>query len=328
MSRIRRTLAFGLALMVSLAIVGGFFGRDVPFFDSLAHFRAHLAVILFALAVLLLFSRSVLGAIVSAAIAAYAAVTVFAYVVPQPAGTASAPAGRTALTLLQMNLKYDAEAQPAIATIEQVKPDIVTMQEINQRWLDAMNGLNAVYPYRVVCGAGHHGGVAIFSKLAFASPTANCHATDGFVAQRLDLGNGRGLTVASEHLEWPWPHRQGLQMASLGRVLPALEQPDLVSGDFNAVAWSGTVQRFAEATSTRPVHGIGPTWLARELPDVLRPLIGLPIDNILVSKDVEVLAVARQPATASDHLPVLLHFTVAPAQPAAATAATSDKTRP
>ena len=223
LSRFVTNAALGLALIVGAALLCGFFGRNVPFFDSLAQFRAHLAAVLFALALVLLVSRSVSAAVLSAAVAAGAAVSVSAFMVPrladpEPAlSRASAPAGGgRALKLLQMNLRYNAATAPAIETIERLRPDIVTLEEMNRSWVDAIAPLRESYPYTAFCGVGEVvGGVAILSRIPFSQEDAICRAEDGFVARRLDLGDGSGLTVVAEHLVWPWPYRQGRQVARL-----------------------------------------------------------------------------------------------------------------
>ncbi|MCE7029109.1 endonuclease/exonuclease/phosphatase family protein [Jiella avicenniae] len=319
LSRITTSLLLGASLIVAAALVAGFFGRAVPFFDSLAQFRAHLTVALFGLALCLIVLRSVAAATIAAIVAAYAAVSVSPFLVPRPAAEPARPGpdetalvGRGPLKLLQMNLRYDADPVRAVTTIARLDPDVLTLQEINRRWVEALEPLRSGYPYSAFCGVtGAAGGLAILSRIPFAREDAVCRDGDGFLARRLDLGNGAGLTVVSEHLEWPWPFRQGRQVAALGtEVLPKLRMPVLIAGDFNAAPWSATVQRYAEASRTRPATGIGPTWLTGALPDPLRPLVGLPLDNVLASHGVRLLSLTRQEATASDHLPILVAFDV------------------
>ncbi|NDW03863.1 endonuclease/exonuclease/phosphatase family protein [Jiella pacifica] len=319
LSRIAASIIIGVALVAAAALVAGFFGRTVPFFDSLAQFRAHLTVALFVLALLLIVMRSVAAATVATIVAAYAAVSVSPFLMPRPAGEPHrvAPAntalvGRGPLKLLQMNLRFNADPVPAVTTIARLDPDVLTLQEINRRWVEAIEPLRSGYPYAAFCGVGEAvGGVAILSRVPFVQADAACRVDDGFVSRRLDLGNGQELTVVSEHLAWPWPFRQGRQVAALGEeVLPKLQMPLLIAGDFNAAPWSATVQRYAGASRTTPATGIGPTWLPSALPAPLRRLVGLPLDNVLASDGVRLVSVATEPATASDHLPILVTFDV------------------
>jgi endonuclease/exonuclease/phosphatase (EEP) superfamily protein YafD len=127
------------------------------------------------------------------------------------------------------------------------------------------------------------------------------------MARRVALPGG-GVTIASQHLRWPWPYSQWFHIDALAPALAEAGSPLVIGGDFNAVPWSAAVESYAAASGTEAVGGIGPTWLHPSLPGRWRRVVGLPIDNILVSPGVTITAVSRPMATASDHLPVLVAF--------------------
>ena len=58
------------------------------------------------------------------------------------------------------------------------------------------------------------------------------------------------------------------------------------------------------------VAGIGPSWLDRRLPDALRPYAGLPIDQVIAKGDIVILSAKTLEAVGSDHLPVLVEFSL------------------
>lgn len=58
----------------------------------------------------------------------------------------------------------------------------------------------------------------------------------------------------------------------------------------------------------------GPTWLYRQLPEFLR-FAGLPIDRIFARGDVRVHSVETLDSVGSDHLPVMVEFSLEPAEP-------------
>ena len=70
-----------------------------------------------------------------------------------------------------------------------------------------------------------------------------------------------------------------------------------------------------EAAGARIVQGIGPSFMLAALPAVPADLFGLPIDNILASSEIHVVEVRTLAPTSSDHLPVLLRFTIADGAP-------------
>ncbi|MCQ0987184.1 endonuclease/exonuclease/phosphatase family protein [Jiella marina] len=318
-AELARTLVLGLTLLTALAVVCGYFSETVPFFDTLAHFRAHGVAALLVLALALILFKRVAVAVPAAAIAAYAALSVVPFLVPRTS-VADRPSAFEAgapgtLSLLQMNLRFDADPEPALALIDRLDPDILTLQEVDVPWVKALSALEADYPHRALCGAEEAGvsGVAIFSRLPFAEAPALCRPYEGFVARRIMAGPRRPVTIVSEHLEWPWPFGQHRQFVRLRADLARLPAPIVVAGDFNATPWSATVERYADATKTRPVTGIGATWLDRRLFRPALAWVGLPIDNVLVSKGIDVARAERQPSTASDHRPILVRFGV-PAQ--------------
>jgi len=57
----------------------------------------------------------------------------------------------------------------------------------------------------------------------------------------------------------------------------------------------------------------GATWLSRRLPDWFRSF-GLPIDQVFAKGDVEVHSVRTLEDSGSDHRPVLVEFSIKPAE--------------
>ncbi|KQT88265.1 endonuclease/exonuclease/phosphatase family protein [Aurantimonas sp. Leaf443] len=324
----RRGPAFGtlLGALVALAllalasaILAGFFGRAVWAFDSLSHFRAQLSVLALGAGLLVLLPgfrvRPLDAARLPAAAALIAGAAGLYTVLPFYVAAADAgapPLERPVYTLLQMNLRYDAaDKTPALSRIAQLRPDVVTAQEVTPDWRERLETLISAYPYQYYCGTAPQpysvGGTAILSRRPFADETGLCQADDGFAMRRIDF-NGVVASIVSEHLQWPWPHPHWYQIGALQSVLAALPSPVLIGGDFNAAPWSGAVGTYAEAVGTRPVGGLGPTWLHRTLPAALVGPLGLPIDNILASPQIGIVSAATGEATASDHLPVVVRF--------------------
>jgi endonuclease/exonuclease/phosphatase (EEP) superfamily protein YafD len=145
------------------------------------------------------------------------------------------------------------------------------------------------------------------SRHPFSGGDGICAHREGFLSRTVDVG-GVAMTLGAEHLRWPWPFSQWLHIRALAPELGGLEAPIVIGGDFNAVPWSAAVTTFADLSGTRPVPGVGATWLHPALPEGWRAWVGLPIDHVLVSEDVQILSVTRLPPTASDHLPVLVRF--------------------
>ena len=313
--RIARALLLAIGLLAALALAAGFFGDTVPFFDSLAHFRAHLAVLLLATGVALMMAGPVLAGFLAAILGGLGFVTVAPNMLPAPEPPSSAQAA--SYTLLQMNLRWNTQDRAAaIRLVGRLQPDVVTLEEAGEGWQPLLAALDGTYPYRFDCGTTDtFGKLTLLSRRAFVPGDAGiCDADDGFLSRGVSF-NGSPVTIVVQHLRWPWPGRQWQQLARLEDRLAALAAPTLIAGDFNAAPWSAVLQRYAALSGTRIVPHVGPTWLPRPLTGWLAAHAGLPIDNLLVGDGIDVVRVKRPGATGSDHLPVLLTFAVSPGPP-------------
>lgn len=299
------------AAAISIPLVLGFLGALHPAFDSFSHFRIHIAATLaLAGALMLLFRGWRLNGTVALALAVAAVVATLGL----PFGGLGAQAsGETPrYRLLQMNLRFDnPQPEAVLSTIGEVRPDVITLNEISDMWREKLALLEAAYPYRIICPQPSYiGGVGILSRRPFAGEP-RCEDRGAMAVAQVDFG-GETIDVATLHLGWPWPFEQPWQLPHVEPTLAQLGDTAIIAGDLNAVPWSQTARRISQATGARILRGIGPTWLDYALPDALRPLIGLPIDNVLVKGGVIPLSVHTLDEAGSDHLPVLLEFSVPP----------------
>lgn len=308
-------LVFAATTLVSIPLVLGLFGDIHPAFDSFGHFRAHLALAVAAgglmLAATTYWKQGLLAMALGAA-ALWTTLPAFPIGGPPGAAASEADSGQAVYRLLQLNLRFDNPApEKVLSLIGRTKPDVVTLEEVSKAWRPRLSLIAAIYPYSVVCSAPTHiGGVAILSRRPFAKGEAGRCANRGSLATAdVDFG-GRVLRVAALHLGWPWPADQWRQLDSLRSDFAGIGDTVLLAGDLNAVTWSATVRRVEKDAGLTHVPGIGSTWLDRRMPDALRPYIGLPIDQVFHKGEVAVLSAKTQESVGSDHLPVLVQFSL------------------
>ena len=323
-------LAFWATVLISLPLVGGFFGRLHPAFDSMAHFRVHLAVLLMLAALPLILAHPFRRhGLLAAALGGAAILTVTGTSFPLALGPVQASyqpkdSLSPAYRLLQLNLLYDnPEPGKVLSLIGRVRPDVVTLNEVSPLWADKLALLSSAYPHRTVCRIGNHaGGVAILSVRPFAEGTeGQCLEGGTFATATVDLG-GRHVEVGAVHLHWPWPFSQSEQIDDMAHLLANTTETSILAGDFNAAPWSAAATRIADASGMTPVGPAGPTWIHLLLPEFLR-FAGLPIDHIFAKGDVIIHSVATLEAVGSDHLPVLVEFSLKAAEPQADDALTA-----
>jgi endonuclease/exonuclease/phosphatase (EEP) superfamily protein YafD len=300
---------------LAAAIAFGYLGRLHPALDSFSHFRIHLAVGMLALVVPLLVLRFWPEALFATALGLASIVSTTG--LPERATTSAtasdAAAAGPVFRLLHLNLRYDNATPGAVLSlIGRERPDILTLNEVSEYWLPWLDRIASTYPHRLICPQPSRiGGVAILSRRPFIGDGA-CHERGSMGVVTIDAG-GRRLTAVALHLGWPWPFSQPWQTYRLMQPLQSLPEGDVLLGaDLNAVPWSHTARTVAQVGGLEVVRGIGPTWLTPRLPDALRPLIGLPIDNVMKRGAVNIRSVERLEMVGSDHLPLLVEFSFDP----------------
>lgn len=296
------------AVLLSVPLVLGFLGQVHPAFDSMGHFRLHLAAAMVLSGLVLLLTELRREGLVVLALS----VSVFTLAMQQM-GVAFPPASAAAqdgpFKLLQFNMLFKNDRpQELVRLIAREHPDIVTLQEVSRSFVPWLERIKETYPFQKVCVSNRRiGGVAILSRRPWAADSGQGCFEGGYAAvARVDFG-GRPVDVAALHLLWPWPHGQPAQVDRLTGMMRALGDTAIVAGDFNAAPWSETLRKLAAAGSL-DVKSPGPSWLATELPLAWRPYVGLPIDHVLTKG----LAQGARPQTledaGSDHLPVIFTF--------------------
>jgi len=308
------SMAFLAMLGLSAALVAGFLGTLHPAFDSFAHFRIHLAVLMALIALPLLATsfRLQAGVGLLLAVAAFAStLSTLPRLWPVQAAY-DAPGNEPVYRLLQMNLRFNNPTpEKVLSLIGRTKPDVITLDEVSQMWSEKLGLLESAYPYRILC-AYPNGvfGVALLSRRPFAVGTQPyCEPRGAMATATVDFG-GIGVDVAAIHLSWPWPKEQYWQIGELTKTLTSLGETAIMAGDCNAVPWSAAVRRVASLGGLTVMPSAGPSWIHRTLPDFLRRYAGLPIDQVFSKGGVTILSSTRLEDTGSDHLPVMVEFSL------------------
>lgn len=303
--------AYAAMLALALMVLAGYFGAYSSFLDAFSHFRVHFAVAAALLALPLLATRFRLTAgsvlIFAAACLATLPASVLGLAAPVQAGAVGGTDGPV-YRLLQMNLRFNNPTpEKVLSLIGSVQPDIITFEETSRMWDGKLSLVAHAYPYRISCGGVF--GAMILSRRPFAEGSEQrCYELGALATAKVDMG-GATIDVAAVHLGWPWPGRQARQIERLSAPLAALGDDAIMAGDCNAAAWSAAVHRLAGNGGLAIMPSVGATWLWRRLPDALR-FIGLPIDQIFSKGGVTIRSMKKLAPAGSDHLPILVEFSV------------------
>lgn len=302
MMKVLATVYKFIAFSITLILFVGFFNKWIPLADSLSHFRIHLVVVLVFLGVGFVLFKATKWAYVMMLGVAFGAGSIYpAWPFLSPHVQLSHP-----LKLIQFNTLFSNPAPDrSLAWIKSEQPDFVMLQEVSSKTFTIYDGLAETMPYGAFCKFAPVGGVAVRSKFSLISQ--GCVEKQGLVWMRADV-NGTQVSFASVHLHWPWPFRQAKQNEWMQESLKAIPRPVVLTGDFNAAAWSGAVSKVAAASDTTVVPGL--RFTLRMGPRPIGPIAFMPIDHVMMPSGFVVGDVAVGPALGSDHLPVVVMFEV------------------
>ena len=274
-----------------------------PVFDSIAHFRFHITILLMIGLLALLVMKCGRSAVVVVAVIAAGAIGLapaYGSLGPEP------DAPERPLVLVQYNTLFKNRTPEAIVPqIGAAGADAVTLQEVSRRTAVIMNELAADYPFQQFCPFSP-GGVAVLSR--WPAVAQGCAEGLGLAWMQVEI-DGRKVTIASLHLHWPYPFGQADQITALDPVFAALPQPVIVAGDFNAAPWSHAVERVAEASSTHAANGL--RFSLRMATFGLGPWPFMPIDHVLLPDGVKAIDMHLGSSAGSDHLPVIARIALA-----------------
>jgi endonuclease/exonuclease/phosphatase (EEP) superfamily protein YafD len=294
------TTALALVVCGILAAVSYDFG--IPGQALLQSLRFHIAATLLGLVVLLFVGGAWLRAWLFVLVFAISAGQGLAIIYHQqePRLAQAAAPGKPLLKLLSFNLLTGNQNGETLARfIAGSGADVAVLMEAapiaGQTAI-----LRAVYPYYAGCDDGSRcGGVVIVSRTPLADITVQ--SMSGAWQNRLVTASttidGQKLNIVAAHLVKPYfDDFAAEEFAKLDAVIGRLDGPLVLAGDFNAAAWSASIDGLLRRRSLAPGPSYPATWPVR-----LGPL-GVPIDNIFTRAPLTITEVnALDDAMGSNH---------------------------
>jgi len=298
----------GLAVAVGVVYAAAQLGTSRAMLDNLSNFPALFAAGFAAAAV----GLAVLRERAWAAAAALGAALAFAPVVPwyMPPEARAEESAAPAVKLFINNVYYrNFQRKKLIRLIEEEKPDVIGLVEVTSHWLQKLEVLHGEYPYRFELPDEAYAGIALYSRLPLSGARVlklgdtNLAAVEASVA-----APGGPVRLLIVHPTSPVNQDnfelRNRQLRELAKYVAAAPHPIVVAGDFNLTMWNRHYQPLVDVAAlhnAREGHGIGATWPAGW------PL-GVPIDHVLASGDVQLRNFRVLRAIGSDHRPISAEF--------------------
>lgn len=226
------------------------------------------------------------------------------------------PAGGRSIRVVVANvLSSNQKHAKFITFIKKENPDFFLLMEVNRAWMKSLEVLENEYPYTVSFARQDNFGIALFSKFPLVDEeilTLGGRKLPSVFA-RVQVDDEHLLTVLGTHPLPPGSSRQTTgrneQLVSLSKLAGKVEGPRLLLGDLNVTPWSprfADVLQGSKLRDSRSGFGIQPTWPTGEL-----VMLRMPIDHVLVSKEVHIHDRRVGSNVGSDHYPVIVDFSIA-----------------
>lgn len=230
---------------------------------------------------------------------------------PLPWLTASAPAPKgdpqaPVFSVASANVNLRSRSTQALAIwLAQEKPDVVVLLEVSPAYATGLRALGD-YPFQRIVAQDDPFGIAVLSRYPLQQIEV-IEDAQGIAHIEAQLQwHGRSIGIIALHPMPPLsPHYHRMRnstLSTLAKQAAASGRPTVVAGDLNATPWSSAFSGLAQL-GLRRASGLAATW-----PAALQGWIGIPIDQVLVSRHWAVVARQVGPQLGSDHLPVLVRL--------------------
>jgi len=219
--------------------------------------------------------------------------------------------GRRRLQIALANINHANSDCARFASWAKAQPSVIlVVQEVNERWANALKELDHEYPFSIVLPRDAGSGIALYSRKPIDSNSIELGEGDARPGIHASLKiNDTKINIVTFHPRAPV--RRGhfalrnQMLACAATCLLELPNPKICIGDFNMSPWSHYYRNFlrqAQLKDARNGRGLLATWPTF----LLFRWLMIPIDHCLVSKEIRVLKIKTGPRIGSDHLPLIV----------------------
>jgi endonuclease/exonuclease/phosphatase (EEP) superfamily protein YafD len=196
--------------------------------------------------------------------------------------------------------------------IASAHPDLLVLEEVTPHWADELKALNQTYPYRVDVPRNDCFGMMLLSKYPLSQTNVTVIGSGGVptIIATVHLPDGE-LSLIGTHPVPPisadYAKRRNVQLMELPHTVMEQKNPVLLIGDLNTSPWSCWFRRLLKESGLKnSMQGFGfqPSWPANI------GFLRIPLDQILCSPEITVHNRQIGPDVGSDHLPVIVDFSI------------------
>lgn len=219
----------------------------------------------------------------------------------------SAHGGSYPLRIASANVQTsNREYNRVIRWIDDFKPDLLVLIEVDERWLDGVREIERMLPYSMKDPRDHNFGLAVYSRFPILSRETSSFSEEGIQSLNI-LVNAPGgpvrllATHALPPTQQSWFLDRNRHLKRLGDWSRSVPEDLIVAGDLNIVPWSTHYAALESGglRNIRPQSGLLPTW-----PSFAPHWLRAPIDHVLYRGNFILMNARVGPELGSDHLPL------------------------
>lgn len=277
-------------------------------FDLFSHFRIQYVLLGFLILPILLWLKRYWIALVVTVAIVFHSFSLWPYL--QGSRVMASLEEPSHMTLLFANVYYeDADYDKVTSVVSTENPDVVVFAEVSHKTFDALQPLlEKSYPYSGFQEGEGAYDISYFSKEKPALDEFLYFSDDNPSIFLEYQWQGKKLSVLGTH-----PHSPMAAQSTKDRdehlnaaldYAATIEGPMIVMGDFNISQFSPKFPKLLQRSGfidTQLEFGLQPSWHASN-----PPILRIPIDQVVVNKDVKVYDRYVGASTGSDHLPVIV----------------------
>jgi endonuclease/exonuclease/phosphatase (EEP) superfamily protein YafD len=174
-----------------------------------------------------------------------------------------------------------------------------------------MSALKETHPHTLNKPLDNLYGMLLYSRLPLVDPAIKFLIKDDIPSMhtQVELASGRRIWLHALHPEPPSPTEadssteRDAELLLVGEAVKDRNEPTIVAGDLNDVAWSYTTtlfQKISGLLDPRKGRGFFNTFNAKNI------LMRWPLDHVFHSDHFTLVEMERMPAFGSDHFPVFV----------------------
>jgi len=283
-----------------------FLGHYNWILDGFSHFRIYFGIYFLVVGVLLLFFKKRKEAFISLFLSLAIGLTLIKFYLPVQHSFKNASTKIISINLLSSNNDFE----EVLKFIESENPEIVVLQEVNQKWYNQLKVLETEFLYQLKNIREDNFGLIVLSKVPFIESEEILLSKSGVPSYVFKILSGeKKVDIIATH---PLPpvgaayfDSRNEQFENINKYVRSVDGNVVIVGDLNVTSFSSNFSRITEGTKLRDSRlgfGLQPTWSAQI------PFISVAIDHVLVSEEISVVDRRVGIDIGSDHFPIIIEI--------------------